>query len=615
MPTLIEPTPPTRLADADTTPRGPVHPSPVDWRDQTLYFLLPDRFSDGREAERPLFDRGRRDEHRAPDRAAWMRAGRAFQGGTLSGLRSRLDYLRDLGMSTLWVGPVWRQRADLQTYHGYGIQNFLDVDPRFGTRQDLRDLVDAAHGRGMHVVLDVIYNHTGNNWFYDLDRAPQAQVPYRFSPPHDMHGWRAANSGSTPVIHTLDDGVWPEELQDPGWYTRAGAIGRWDPEPWEDPLHPDAEFRRGDFFDLKDLRMDRDDVLSALLRAYQYWIALSDCDGFRIDTVKHVSFEASRNFCGAIHEYAESIGKENFLLLGEVTGGTRMARDYLEIFGRNLDAVLDIGDPAGCLTGLAKGLRQPADFFDLFRGHDLLGSHRETGRYHISVLDDHDMVGRGKHRFAAHNEIPALDAQVGHAVGVQLTTLGIPCVYYGTEQSFDGSEASHDPAVDPGFEDRFIRESMFGGSFGAFGTAGCHFFDSAHPAYRRIRAIGRVRNRDDSIGLALRRGRQYVRETSFLDRPFGFPGAGELVAWSRILYDREVLVVLNPNGTAGRGADVTVDAALQRDRQALTVLYRGDWSDAEMETPPNDQTVPVQSRAGRRTVRINLPPAGMAILA
>ncbi|MGH7516523.1 MAG: alpha-amylase family glycosyl hydrolase [Gemmatimonadales bacterium] len=615
MPTLIEPTPPTRLADADTTPRGPVHPSPVDWRDQTLYFLLPDRFSDGREAERPLFDRGRRDEHRAPDRAAWMQAGRAFQGGTLSGVRSRLDYLRDLGMSTLWVGPVWRQRADLQTYHGYGIQNFLDVDPRFGTRQDLRDLVDAAHGRGMYVVLDVIYNHTGNNWFYDLDRAPQAQVPYRFSPPHGMHGWRAANSASTPVIQTLDDGVWPQELQDPAWYTRAGAIGRWDPEPWEDPLHPDAEFRRGDFFDLKDLRMDRDDVLSALLRAYQYWIALSDCDGFRIDTVKHVSFEASRNFCGSIHEYAESIGKENFLLLGEVTGGTRMARDYLEIFGRNLDAVLDIGDPAGRLTDLAKGLRQPADFFDLFRGHDILGTHRETGRYHISVLDDHDMVGRSKHRFAAHNEIPALNAQVAHAVGVQLTTLGIPCVYYGTEQSFDGSEASHDPAVDPGFEDRFIRESMFGGSFGAFGTAGCHFFDTAHPTYRRIRAIGRVRNRDDSIGLALRRGRQYVREMSFDDRPFAVPGRGELVAWSRILYDREVLIALNTNGAASRGAEVTVDAALQRDRQALTILYRGDWSDQEMETPPNDQTVPIQSRAGRTTVRIDLPPAGMAILA
>jgi len=518
-------------------------------------------------------------------------------------------------MSTLWIGPVWRQRADLETYHGYGIQNFLDVDPRFGTRQDLRDLVDAAHRRGMYVLLDVIYNHTGNNWFYDVGGLPHAQVPYRFTPPYAIHGWRAADGASRQVIGDVDDGVWPEELQAPTWYTRAGAIGRWDPEPWENPLHPDAEFRRGDFFDLKDLRLDRGDVLSALLRVYQYWIALSDCDGFRIDTVKHVSFETSRNFCGAIHEYAESIGKENFLVLGEVTGGTRMARDYLEIFGRNLDAVLDIGDPASRLAGLVKGSQPPSDFFDLFRGHDILGSHRETGRYHVSVLDDHDMVGRGKHRFAAHNAIPALYTQVAHAVGAQLTTLGIPCVYYGTEQAFDGSESSHAPDVDRGFEDRFIREAMFGGSFGAFGTAGCHFFDRAHPSYRRIRAIARVRNRSDGIGLALRRGRQYLRETSFLGRPFAIPGAGELVAWSRVLLDREVVVALNTNGSSPRGAEVTVDSTLQQGRPALAVLYRGDWNDAKLKTAPNDETLPLQSRDDRTTVRIDLPAAGMAILA
>jgi glycosidase len=613
--TVIEPAAPTQLADADTTPRGRVHPSPSDWRDHTLYFLLPDRFSDGEEDSRPLFDRTRKHEHRAFDRAAWMRAGRVFQGGTLHGLRSKLDYLGDLGITTLWIGPVWRQRADLETYHGYGIQNFLDVDPRFGTRQDLRDLVDAAHDRGMYVLLDVIYNHTGNNWFYRIDGAPHAIAPYRFSPPRTLHGWRAADGSSKTIVETLEDAVWPAELQEPEWYTRAGAIGRWDPEPWEDPLHPDAEFRRGDFFDLKDVRIERGDVLSALVRVYQYWIALSDCDGFRIDTVKHISFEASRNFCGAIHEYAESIGKDNFLLVGEVTGGTGLARDYLEIFGRNIDAVLDIGDPAARLTALAKGLRKPADFFDLFRGHDLLGTHRETGRYHISVLDDHDMVGRGKHRFAALNDLPSVHTQVAHAVGVQLTTLGIPCVYYGTEQAFDGTESTHDPGVDAGFEDRFIRESMFGGTFGAFETAGCHFFDTGHPTYRRIQAIARVRNRADTIGLALRRGRQYLRETSFLGRPFALPAAGELAAWSRIIFDREVLVALNTNGTAARGAEVTIDATLQADRSVLVFLYSSEWSDAELESPPTDQEAPISIRDGRATVRIDLPPAGMAILA
>lgn len=617
MPTAIEPQAPTELANANVQPRGTVHSSPVDWRDQTLYFLLPDRFSDGQEAQRPLFDRSQPALHKTADKGAWMRAGRDFQGGTLQGIQSKLDYLQALGVTTLWIGPVWRQRAELDTYHGYGIQNFLDVDSRFGSRQDLRNLIDAAHDRHMYVLLDVIYNHSGNNWFYRQNGTPADEIPYRYSPPYEFHGWRSATGTSAPAIVGMDDGAWPREFQNVNWYTRAGKITRWDPEPWENPLHPDNEFRRGDFYSLKDLDLNQNEVLAALVKAYQYWIALSDCDGFRIDTVKHVSWEASRNFCGAIHEYAESIGKHNFLLLGEVTGGGSMARDYLEIFGRNLDAVLDIGGPAGQLAALVKGQSPAQDFFGQFSGHDILGTHRETGRYHVSILDDHDMVGRGKHRFAAGNTMPQALEQVAHAVGVQLTTLGMPCLYYGTEQAFDGSEDQHEAALDPQHEhkDRYIRESMFGGTFGAFETEGCHFFDRQHPSYLRIMAIARIRNRADLVGLALRRGRQYLRETSFLDRPFSLPSRGELVGWSRILFSQEVLVVLNTHGTEARGAEVTIDIDLHRDTATLTYLYRSDWTDAQLTTPPANQTVPIRFPDGRAVVRVDLPPAGMAILA
>jgi glycosidase len=179
-----------------------------------------------------------------------MEAGKVFQGGTLKGIESKLDYLQGLGVTALWVGPVWRQRKDLETYHGYGIQNFLEVDPRFGTRQDLRDLVDAAHARDMYVLLDIIYNHTGNNWFYDVNGSPRETVQYRFQPPYPFHGWRSHQGKSIDPdsIDGLDDAVWPEEFQKIEWYTRAGQIGRWDTESWEDPLHPDTEFRRGDFF-------------------------------------------------------------------------------------------------------------------------------------------------------------------------------------------------------------------------------------------------------------------------------------------------------------------------------------------------------------------------------
>jgi glycosidase len=618
MSAIIEPAAPGKLSLADLQPRGKVYPSPASWRDQLLYFLLPDRFSDGGEGQRPLFDRGDPERCKAADKGAWMAAGKTFQGGTLKGIESKLDYLKELGVTALWIGPVWRQRPDLDTYHGYGIQNFLEVDPRFGTRQDLRDLVDAAHARKMYVLLDVIYNHSGNNWFYEQEGIPRETLPYRFQPPYPFHGWRSGTGQSMTSIAGLNDGVWPKEFQNIDWYTRAGQIGRWDSEPWEDPLHPDNEFRRGDFFDLKNLNLSQGDALSAAIRVYQYWIALCDCDGFRIDTVKHVPWEVSRNFCGAIHEYAESIGKENFLLIGEVTGGAEMARNYLEIFGRNIDAVLDIGLPAARLVGMAKGMEDPAAFFGQFLGHDVLGSHRETGRYHISILDDHDMVGRDKHRFAAHNTIPNRYQQVAHAVGTQLTTLGMPCLYYGTEQALDGTQEQHDHSIEPesGFEDRYIRESMFGGTFGAFETAGCHFFDPTHPTYLRIAAISQIRNRGNQIGLALCRGRQYLRETSFWGRPFAIPERGELIAWSRLFHHQEVLVALSSHGTEARGAHITVDAALHPPGSVMTLLYHGAWSDEQLRQPPQDRTVSVEHHSsGRATIWLDLPPAGMAILA
>jgi len=297
-----------------------------------------------------------------------------------------------------------------------------------------------------------------------------------------------------------------------------------------------------------------------------------------------------------------------------------MARNYLEIFGRNIDAVLDIGEPSKRLIGMVKGGEDPARFFDKFLGHEILGSHRETGRYHVSILDDHDMVGRGKHRFAAHNIIPERYQQIAHAVGTQLTTLGMPCLYYGTEQALDGTQDRHDFGIEPepGFEDRYIRESMFGGSFGAFETAGCHFFDPDHPTYLRIAAIARIRSQDGQIGLALRRGRQYLRETSFLDRPFSIPGRGELIAWSLVFHHQEVLVILNTHGIQERGADITVDSSLHPPGSTMTFLYHSSWSDEQLQQPSEIHTTGVeveQHGSGRATVRMDLPPAGMAMLA
>ena len=109
--TKIEDEAPRTLRTADLKPRGRVFPSPATWRDQLFYQLLPDRFSDGREATRPMFDPAQPEQFKAGDKAAWMAAGNRFVGGTLKGIQSKLDYLQGLGVTTLWINPPWRQRA------------------------------------------------------------------------------------------------------------------------------------------------------------------------------------------------------------------------------------------------------------------------------------------------------------------------------------------------------------------------------------------------------------------------------------------------------------------------------------------------------------------------
>src|SRR5439155_10318940 len=160
-------------------------------------------------------------------------------------------------------------------------------------------------------------------------------------------GWRGEQDEFLDAIGGRQDGVWPTELQSPECYTRAGA-GDLGAGSIDDPH---AEHKRTDFLDLRDLNYDPPgdphvqdpQTLAMLVRCYQYWIALTDCDGFRIDTLKHVSYEQARNFCGAVKEFAAGLGKHDFFLAGEIAGGDFNENRYLDVLGLNLNAALDIG--------------------------------------------------------------------------------------------------------------------------------------------------------------------------------------------------------------------------------------------------------------------------------
>lgn len=634
---LQAPRPASVRRDVELPRRQRYFPSPADWRDEVLYFLLVDRFSD--EAERPLLNRANLAAARpASGGVPWrwdrwaVSGGERWQGGTLRGVRSRLGYLKDLGVTAIWLSPVFRQRGHLDTYHGYGIQDFLDVDPHFGDRADLVDLVDAAHAEGLRIILDIIFNHSGANWAYPggVYEPPYLPPPQRYAFGH----WLGADGQPIASPADRDEGVWPTELQDADCYTRAGSgsLGAGDIGDAE------AEHKRSDFLSLRDFHLGAGEVLSDLARCYKYWIALTDCDGFRIDTLKHVSFEEARNFCGAIKEFANNLGKRDFFLVGEIAGGDYAEDRYLDVLDRNLNAALDIGEMRLALNGLAKGLEHPLAYFTGFDpGAAHMGSHRNLGDKHVSILDDHDHVFGEKLRFSSD---AATEHQVVAGVALQLLTLGIPCIYYGTEQALAGPEARERRWL-PRWkaDDRYLREAMFGPEhprragraglpdapspldtnlpgFGPFGTAGRHCFDSAHPAYRRIAALTALRRTYP----VLRYGRQYVRPVRFLGRPFAVDGPGELLAWSRILDDEELLCVLNPHGTEARGAEIVVDARLSAPRGAMTVvLNTADLADAGAA----GRNFPVGSRVdilrdadGTAYVRIHgVPPSEVLVLA
>jgi glycosidase len=605
------------------------HPSPVAWEDQVLYFLMLDRFSDGAE-------QGYRDNHgqlvttgKTPpfrpadagdaigtdaDAAQWRDAGARFVGGTLRGLTSKIGYLQRLGVTGIWVSPVLRQLHSAESYHGYGIQNFLDVDPRFGTREDLRTLVATAHAHGLYVVLDVVLNHAGDVFAYDPDRylTDDGHGHLFLDPRWDgntyrVRGYRDRDGNPTLPFAPADlsahpdawpDGaVWPAELQPPATFTQKGRIDNWDFDP---------EYREGDFFGLKDITQGNGPLdayepsaaMRALCDAYKYWIAYADVDGFRVDTVKHMDPGATRFFAAVIKEFAVSLGKENFYLIGEIAGGRDFAFTMLQLTG--LDAALGIDDIPDKLEYLVKGFRDPNDYFALFRNSELVDkeSHTWFRNRVVTLFDDHDQVRKGndKARFCAD---PGASRLLGNVLALNVLTLGIPCIYYGTEQAFDG-HGSGDGA------DRYIREAMFGGAFGAFRSRGRHCFDEDAPGYRALAALIGLRR----ASLALRRGRQYLRPISGDGATFGLPQLiggvmRSVVPWSRLFNDHEVLLAINTDPDQPRTAWVTIDADLHAAGDLLHCRHSTDASQI-------GTSVPVEPRNGK-AVRLTVPAAGFVM--
>jgi alpha-amylase len=555
------PAPPQRLSDIDLSPLPGKSYADIarEWREEFIYFLLVDRFHD---------DSARTATAR-PQRSAGIQSPNDFYGGTIRGVTRNLDYIAGLGCTTIWLSPIFENNA--HAYHGYDINNYLSVDPHFGTKEDLVELVEAAHARtpALRIVLDVVINHSGDNWAYPGD------FPYFYS-----------NDQQFPLgFFRRADRPIPVELRNDALYHRRGEIRSYDAYP---------ENQHGDISGLKDYANDDDvagsELINILIKAHSYWIREADVDGFRVDAVKHMGELACSRFCSNIREYAYSLGKRSFFLFGEVASpddeildrylgqNTSRQDDHGTVFF-GLDSVLDFR-LARDLQGVIKGFRDPRVLFDRLEAQKNRALNRgEIGRYLVTFADNHDSFWQPGGRIARG----AADAQVVATIGYLLCALGTPCLYYGTEQGFEGEGGDNE-----------MREAMFDRAAG-----GRNLMNPDCEIYRQIAAIAAVMRSHEP----LRFGRMYFRPISGDGEHFGLPfGTTFTLAFSRILYPTEVLVAYNVSEQT-RHDRVLVDASLHQPGDPMRFLY-GDVGSVEVRPVPG----------GAQCVQLDLAPRQLVIL-
>ncbi|MES1199055.1 MAG: alpha-amylase family glycosyl hydrolase [Pseudomonadota bacterium] len=541
-------------ATAAAPDRGP--------QDEVIYFVLPDRFENGD----PRNDRGH------------IRGGRLqtgfdptskgfYHGGDLAGLTRQLDYIQGLGVTAVWVAPIFRNKAvqgrpgdESAGYHGYWVTDFTDVNPHFGTRAEFRAFVNAAHARGLRVYMDIITNHTADVIQYrgcGYQACPYRGVAdYPATRQGGVNG-AAINAGFLGDDH--QDAANFARLTNPNYaydvYVPPGEEHVKKPDWLNDPIYyhnrGNSTFRGesstyGDFSGLDDLYTENPRVVQGFIDIYGAWIDDFGVDGFRIDTARHVNPEFWQAFAPAMIARARAHGNNHFHIFGEVFDSDPA---HLAQHTRidHLPAVLDFGFQSAAYQAIAKADGATEVFDTLYRNDALYEGGADAAMQLPTFLGNHDMG-----RFAGFvlHENPGISdaellARVSLAHVLMLLTRGAPVIYYGDEQGFTGDGGDQDARQDmfatqvrTYMDDRIVGSSALSGN-------GRHF-DRTAALYRAIAEAAALRTATP----ALRRGRQ-------VSRTYG-EHAG-LFAFSRLLGNTEVLVAINTSRAPVSG-NVVVEA-------------------------------------------------------
>ena len=424
------------------------------------------------------------------------------QGGDWRGLRRRLGYIARLGATAIWISPIVANvdRTEREDgYHGYWASDFTRLNPRFGDLTELRRLVNAAHDRGLKVIVDIVPNHAGRVFNYDLDGDGVLDAATEIEPPYVASGY------DVPLLWTHQPRLFGPSA---AFELRAEHFRR----------RGEGDRVYGDFpTGLRDLDTEREDVLAGLIETYAYWVEQTDVDGFRIDAVPHIEDPFWPRFGSALRERLARQGKRRFFLIGEAFDGNPLDRVRFTSETGSLDATFDFSlkfdviDKVileGRETELARAaLETNESLYRPFEHPNGIGINPWQAR--VGIVDNHDT-------WRLRGELDRFDA-ARLALIVLLTIDAIPCLYYGTEQELRGQGGSDS------------RERMWDTGF-----------RTDTPTYALLHELIALR-RSSAV---LRRGELRVRYTSPEDGRSDAEDAG-ILAYERQLDDERMLVVLN----------------------------------------------------------------------
>ncbi|MFB6621647.1 pullulanase-type alpha-1,6-glucosidase [Streptomyces sp. NPDC056374] len=487
VPAAAAPRPPAPPSDRALA----AEPARQDLTREQFYFVLPDRFANGDTSN----DRGGLTGSRTQTGFDPTDKG-FYQGGDLKGLTQRLDYIKGLGTTAIWMAPIFKNRPvqgegkDASAgYHGYWITDFTQVDPHFGTNEDLEKLIAAAHRKGMKVFFDVITNHTADTVDYAEQKygyRPKGAYPYLDRdgrPFDDREAVAEVDRDSFPYTPVASaekaDTKVPAWLNDPSMYHNRGD------STW---VGESAEY--GDFVGLDDLWTERPEVVDGMKRIYEKWVRDFKIDGFRIDTVKHVDLDFWTQWATALDAYAKKQGREDFFMFGEVYSADTAVTSPYVTRGR-LDATLDFPfqDAARAFASQGAGADRLAKVF----AEDYRYTTDKANAYEqVTFLGNHDMGRIGT--FLKQDNPNASDTELVRratlANELMFLSRGNPVVYYGDEQGFTG----------PG-GDKDARQTLFASKTADYldddqlGTDRTHAtdaYDPTHPVYRSVAALSKL---------------------------------------------------------------------------------------------------------------------------